>query len=125
MSREYTGLEGDADQPSNSGNGHWYIHPNGGTELHRDLYCRSVSEKYLPLQEIELTDEILQQYSICPACFTGSQQPAAEEAAAEPELVLSEKELNRIRAQWENTKAEILTEPCQQRNFLSKNQRIC
>ncbi len=87
---------------ANSGNEHWYINPNGGSKLHSDPYCRSVHEKYLPLQEIELTDEILQQYSRCAVCSSGSQQPSAEQAAVEPEEVMPEKELNSITAQWES-----------------------
>ena len=102
VSREYAGSDGDSELPSDSGNERWYINPNGGTKLHSDPYCRSVHEKYLPLQEIELTDEILQQYSRCAVCSSGSQQPSAEEAAVEPELVLPEKELNSITAQWES-----------------------
>jgi hypothetical protein len=35
-------------------------------------------------------------------CSSGSQQPSAEQAAVEPELVLPEKELNSITAQWES-----------------------
>ena len=94
--------EGDADQLSNSGNEQWYINPNGGSKLHSDPYCRSVHEKYLPLQKIELTNEILHQYSLCPVCSSGSQQPSAEEAAVGPEEVVPEKELKSITAQWEN-----------------------
>ena len=73
VSREYTGPGDDADPPSNSENAQWYINPNGGSKLHSDPYCRSVHEKYLPLQKTELTNEIVQQYSLCPVCSSGSQ----------------------------------------------------
>ena len=45
-----------------------YINPNGGRYVYLDQYCRSVHQKYLPLTEVEYTDEIAQKYGFCPVC---------------------------------------------------------
>ena len=80
---------------------HCYINPDGGERLHTDQNCRSVHEKYLPLTEVEFSDELLKQYSLCPVC-TLADEPQEEPAApADPALVISEAELNRITAEWE------------------------
>ena len=47
---------------------HCFIYPNGGRYAHLDQYCRSVNPKYLPLNEVEYTDEIAQKYEFCPVC---------------------------------------------------------
>ena len=80
---------------------HCYINPTGGERLHTDQNCRSVHEKNLPLTEVEFSDELLKQYSLCPVC-TLADEPQEEPAApADPALVISEAELNRITAEWE------------------------
>ena len=33
-----------------------------------DQYCRSVHQKYLPLNKVEYTDEIAHKYELCPVC---------------------------------------------------------
>lgn len=80
---------------------HCYINPNGGERLHTDQNCRSVHDKYLPLTEIEFSNELLKQYSLCPVC-TLADEPQEEPAApTDPTLVISETELKKITAEWE------------------------
>ena len=79
---------------------HCYINPDGGQRLHTDQNCRSVHEKYLPLTEVEFSDELLKQYSLCPVC-TLVDEPQEEPAApADPKLVISEAELKNVTAGW-------------------------
>lgn len=47
---------------------HCYINPDGGIKVHLDQNCRSVHPKYLPLTEVEYTDEIVQKYEFCSVC---------------------------------------------------------
>ncbi len=47
---------------------HCFINPDGGRYAHLDQYCRSVHQKYLPLNQVEYTDEIAQKYGFCPVC---------------------------------------------------------
>ena len=76
---------------------HCYINPDGGERLHTDQNCRSVHEKYLPLTEVEFSDELLKQYSLCPVC-TLADEPQEEPAApADPALVISEAERRNCR----------------------------
>ena len=42
--------------------------PDGGRYAHLDQYCRSVHQKYLPLNKVEYTDEIAHKYELCPVC---------------------------------------------------------
>jgi len=55
---------------------HCYVSPQGGEMLHTDQNCRIVHEKYLPLTEIEFSESLLNQYSLCPVC-SASNQPEA------------------------------------------------
>jgi hypothetical protein len=47
---------------------HCFINPDGGRYAHLDQYCRSVHQKYLPLNKVEYTDEIAHKYELCPVC---------------------------------------------------------
>ena len=47
---------------------HCYVNPDGGCFVHLNENCRSVHQKYLPLTEVEYTDEIAQKYEFCPVC---------------------------------------------------------
>lgn len=49
-------------------NEHCYINPDGGRYVHLDQNCRSVHPKYLPLTEVEYTEEIAQKYEFCSVC---------------------------------------------------------
>ncbi len=47
---------------------HCFLNPDGGRYAHLDQYCRSVHQKYLPLNKVEYTDEIARKYKFCPVC---------------------------------------------------------
>ena len=79
---------------------HCYINPNGGQRLHTDQNCRSVHEKYLPLTEVEFSEELLKQYSLCPVCTLADELQEEPAALTDPTLVISETELNKISAEW-------------------------
>ena len=79
---------------------HCYINPTGGERLHTDQNCRSVHEKYLPLTEVEFSDELLKQYSLCSVCTLADEPKEEPVAPADPALVISETELNKISAEW-------------------------
>ena len=80
---------------------HCYINPTGGEKLHTDQNCRSVHEKYLPLTEVEFSEELLKQYSLCPVCALADEPQEEPAAPTDPTLVISEAELNKITAEWE------------------------
>ena len=80
---------------------HCYINPTGRERLHTDQNCRSVHEKYLPLTEVEFSEELLKQYSLCPVCTLADEPKEEPVAPADPALVISETELNKITAEWE------------------------
>ena len=80
---------------------HCYINPNGGERLHTDQNCRSVHDKYLPLTEIEFSEELMKQYSLCTVCTLADEQQEEPAAPTDPTLVISEPELNKITAEWE------------------------
>ena len=80
---------------------HCFINPNGGEKLHTDQNCRSVHDKYLPLTEIEFSEELLNQYSLCPVCTLADESQEELAAPEEPALVISEDELNEVTAEWE------------------------
>ena len=56
---------------------HCYINLSGGNKLHADQNCQSVNPRYLPLTEIEFSESLLNQYSICPVC-TAVEHPQQE-----------------------------------------------
>ena len=75
---------------------HCYINPSGGIKLHVDQHCKSVNPKYLPLTEIEFSETLLDQYSICPVC-TAVEQPQQEPSLLDlATKVMSEEEIYRI-----------------------------
>ena len=75
---------------------HCYINPAGGSKLHADQNCQSVNPRYLPLTEIEFSDKLLNQYSICPVC-TIVEQPQEEPSPLDMATkVMSEEEIYRI-----------------------------
>ncbi len=80
---------------------HCYINPNGGERLHTDQKCRSVHEKYLPLTEIEFSEELLNQYSLCPVCTRADEPQEEPVAPTDPTFIISEAELNKVTAEWE------------------------
>ena len=80
---------------------HCYINPNGGEKLHTDQNCRSVHDKYLPLTEIEFSEELLKQYSLCPICALADEPQEEPMAPAVPAFVISEAELNKVTTEWE------------------------
>ncbi len=80
---------------------HCYINPTGGERLHTDQNCRSVHEKYLPLTEVEFSEDLLKQYSLCHVCTLADELKEEPVAPADPALVISEAELNKITAEWE------------------------
>ena len=47
---------------------HCYMNPDGGRLVHLNKNCISVHPKYLPLTEVEYTDDIAQKYEICSVC---------------------------------------------------------
>ena len=49
-----------------------YWNPKGGTHLHADPNCPSVSSTYLPLDKANLTPELLLEYSLCSFCVDAS-----------------------------------------------------
>ena len=49
-----------------------YWNPNGGTCLHADMNCPTVSSGYLPLDKAELTPDLLLEYGLCPFCVDAS-----------------------------------------------------
>ena len=57
---------------------HCYINPDGGIKVHLDQNCRSVHPKFLPLTEVEYTDEIAQKYELCSVCCIGSYLRSAD-----------------------------------------------
>lgn len=80
---------------------HCYINPAGGSKLHADQNCQSVNPRYLPLTEIEFSDKLLNQYSICPVCTT-VEQPQEEPSPLDMATkVMSEEEIYRITVEWE------------------------
>ena len=80
---------------------HCYINPNGGSKLHVDQNCKSVNPRYLPLTEIEFSETLLDQYSICPVC-TAVEQPQQEPPLLDRATkVMSDEEIYRITAEWE------------------------
>lgn len=81
---------------------HYYINPEGGTKYHVDQYCKSTHPKYLPLQEVELTENILNKYAPCNVCMTPSTEPA-EEPEELPGVYYTEDELNSMKEKWEST----------------------
>ena len=50
---------------------HCYINPDGGRFVHLNKNCISVHPKYLPLTEVEYTDDIAQKYEFCAVCCIG------------------------------------------------------
>ena len=80
---------------------HCFINPSGGNKLHVDQNCESVNPRYLPLTEIEFSETLLSQYSICPVC-TAVEQPQQELSPLDQATkVMPEDEIYRITAEWE------------------------
>ncbi len=80
---------------------HCFINPNGGKLLHTDQNCRSVHDKYLPLTEIEFSEELLNQYSLCSVCTFAVESQEEPAALTDPAFIISEAELNKVTAEWE------------------------
>ena len=57
---------------------HCYINPEGGSKLHLDQNCPSVSPKFLPLTEVNYDDYANSQYGLCPVCVQGESQQASQ-----------------------------------------------
>ena len=80
---------------------HCFINPNGGKLLHTDQNCRSVHDKYLPLTEIEFSEELLNQYSLCSVCTFAVESQEEPAGPTDPAFIISEAELNKVTAEWE------------------------
>ncbi|MBQ8159904.1 MAG: hypothetical protein IJ083_04055 [Clostridia bacterium] len=85
---------------------HCYVNPDGGTRLHADPMCRTVSENYLPLTEIPFEEDLLLSYSLCPLCaYADEAEPEGpedtEETADAAVLSPSIESLDSIRHEWE------------------------
>ena len=67
-----------------------YVNPQGGTRLHLDPYCKSVSEKYLPLTRVAYTEETKALYKLCPLCCHAEE--SGETGVSETEMTMSPEE---------------------------------
>ena len=80
---------------------HCYINPAGGSKLHADQNCETVNPRYLPLTEIEFSEDLLNQYTVCPVCTTAGQPQEEWSPLDLATMVMPEEEIYRITAEWE------------------------